>query len=129
MRHDSFTGVLGSEVTQKKAQLRKSRNSAASRQRRRVVLDDANSCMLDACAALPFCVCATKPTKTIGPKRNGAKATKTIMRLLCDGFDLAPAEATALRAPAARGNVLAADRLDIGLSAKKKVVSRACAAK
>ena len=54
-----------------------------------------------------------------GGKRKGAKATKSTERLLSKGHVLEPDEATAFRALSARGNYLAADRPDIGYSAKE----------
>ena len=69
--------------------------------------------------ATPLCVTPTNPVKVKNGKRKGAKTTKKIERLLSKGHVLEPEEATAFRALSARGNYLAADRPDIGYSAKE----------
>ena len=69
--------------------------------------------------SVSLCVTPTKLLKAKGGKRKGAKATKNIERLLSKGHVLDPDEATAFRALSARGNYLAADRPDIGYSAKE----------
>ena len=70
-------------------------------------------------APVPLCVTPTKPVEVKGGKRKGAKATKTIERLLSKDHVLEPEEATAFRSLSARGILLAADRPDIGYSAKE----------
>ena len=69
--------------------------------------------------ATPLCVTPTEPVKVKEGKRKGAKAAKNTERLLFKGHVLEPDESTALRALSARGNYLAADRPDIGYSAKE----------
>ena len=61
----------------------------------------------------------TKHVKVKGGKKKGAKATKNIERLLSKNHVLEPDEATAFGALSARGNYLAADRPDIGDTAKE----------
>ena len=69
--------------------------------------------------ATPLFAVPTKPVKVKGGKKKSAKATKIIEHLLSKGHVLKPDEATAFRALSARGNYLAADRPDIGYSAKE----------
>ena len=69
-------------------------------------------------AALLLCVTPTMPVNVKGGKRKREKATKNIERRLSKGHELEPETATAFRALSARGNYLAADRPDIGDSAK-----------
>ena len=62
----------------------------------------------------------TKPVKTpTAKKRAGAKGTKKLERLVSQGFELEPAEATMFRALSAFANYLSQDRPDISYAGKE----------
>ena len=132
----AYAGLTRGELTIRRIQMAKSGRRKKSALRRQIALEIANGkarsdrsaislavpsrrAPLSPLASVPLFVTPTKPVKVEGGKRKGATVTKKIKRLLSKGHVLEPEEATAFRALSARGNDLAADRPDIGYSAKE----------
>ena len=114
-------------MTRRKAESKNKKRWTQTRQRRRIILEVANEALIEESRMLDpllsssshLTAASTKPVETNGPKRKGAKATRKIEKLVSQGFELEPMEATAFRALSARGNYLAADRPDVAFSAKE----------
>ena len=119
---DIFTGTPSSKILSRKRGFSKSKRWTQGIRRKSMILqilDSELKGIVEDETKTPLWVAATKPVKKGGPKRKGARATKKIEKLMSEGYELEPTEATAFRALSARGNYLGADRPDVGYSAKE----------
>ena len=106
---DPFTGVLKSEVKDRRKKMSQTCRWTLRGKHRRVILDVINSELGELFAdqnAVPMKAAITKPRAKAGPKRSGARATKKLEQLQSKGHVLDPEEATAYRGLSARGNYL-----------------------
>ena len=114
--HDPFTGILKSEVKERRLKMSKTCRWTLKSKNRRAILDVLTSEFMD---KIPLWAAITKPKMKGGPKRSGARATKKLEQLQSKGHVLEAEEATAYRGLSARGNYLSADRPDVSYSTKE----------